>query len=216
MIAQSTIRRALPFFCLALIVMFASQANAQSNNSDSSKPVAVQPQDDLTNLNLQLSLITASNDPAEKGNIPNALESVTKQLRSTLGFSNFKLATTLLGRVGTTNPFNVKGVAGSMFSVQSSASNPVFYDWTARVRIKSQDIIEINSFQFSVRIPIVVGVVNTDPAKGASSTIQYENSGVSTNVILREGEPTVVGTFNVGRADQMFIVVLTVQRVSQK
>ena len=55
----------------------------------------------------------------------------------------------------------------------------------------------MQGFDFGARVPIQVS--GAIAANGAvAPTINYEPTGVSTDVSMREGEPVIVGTLNIG------------------
>jgi hypothetical protein len=43
----------------------------------------------------------------------------------------------------------------------------------------------------------------------------YEDTGINTQMSVREGEPTLVGTLNTSRPGQLFVIVITVKRVGR-
>ena len=46
-------------------------------------------------------------------------------------------------------------------------------------------------------------------------TINYEPTGVSTDVSMREGEPVIVGTLNIGPSGDAIILVVSAKRTSK-
>lgn len=209
-------RRHLPVFLSLIIVMLIvgalTKAQAQSRVETVSPALLVEPmQDEQVNLNLQLHLIVASNDATEKGTLPQSLEQTVRTLRASLPYANYRETTMLTGRVRNGGNLTIKGVANALFPVQSTPSTPIFYEWNLRnIKIGLQDGAQIEGFNFYVRMPVVAGA-----GKEGVNSIQYESAGVSTSVTLREGEPAIVGTMNVGRADQLFILIATVQRAGR-
>ena len=77
-----------------------------------------------------------------------------------------------------------------------------------------RDMVEMLEFNFGARIPIQVSSIastgNTAPV------IQYDNTGITTDIMMREGEPTVVGTLNVGPSGDALIIVVSAKRPASR
>lgn len=69
----------------------------------------------------------------------------------------------------------------------------------------------MEGFRFGSRIPIVTynGVASNGPA---APIVNYENTGLNTDISMREGEPVVVGTLNVGPSGDAIILVMSAKR----
>ena len=72
----------------------------------------------------------------------------------------------------------------------------------------------MEGFRFGARIPIQTGtaVASNGPA---APIINYENTGLNTDISMHEGEPVVVGTLNVGPSGDAIILVMTARRSSK-
>jgi len=100
------------------------------------------------------------------------------------------------------NGLTGSGVAEpTLLGMTARAGQPVFYNYRLR-RITStsgeKPSIDIESFDFSMRVPIDVG--------GTSGT-QYQPVGFETPVSIRQNEKVVIGTTTMG--DKALIVVVT-------
>src|SRR5215469_16074891 len=73
-----------------------------------------------------LSLVSASNDSSQKGELPPSLSPIAKQLRSTFGLSNLRVADTYVGRIGNNGDIQYKSLANIDGGGQSST--PSFLD----------------------------------------------------------------------------------------
>jgi hypothetical protein len=96
------------------------------------------------------------------------------------------------------------------------ALNPSFSNFMIR-QVKlvqgsdGQQRVQMNGFNFGSRIPIQVS--GAIAANGAvAPTINYERTGVSTDVSMREGEPVIVGTINIGPSGDAIILVASAKR----
>src|ERR1700694_3839591 len=92
----TSVRRII--FCALLCVAvagFSVQLTLAQGSAQSQGGLA---REDQTNLDLELYMIIATNQPRE-GKMPASLGPVMKQLRETLAFKNYSLETTLVNRV---------------------------------------------------------------------------------------------------------------------
>jgi hypothetical protein len=46
-------------------------------------------------------------------------------------------------------------------------------------------------------------------------SFNYENTGISTDISMREGEPVIVGTLNAGPSGDAIILVVSAKRTSK-
>src|SRR5215211_693240 len=67
---------------------------------------------------VSLQLIVGSNDPAAKPEVPANLSNISKQLRSSFAFTNYRLAGTFLGRITNSGNFEYKSTT-NMFGQES-------------------------------------------------------------------------------------------------
>ena len=74
-----------------------------------------------------------------------------------------------------------------------------------------QQMVQMQGFNFGARIP-----VQTSGAIAANGTVapnfNYERTGVATDISMREGEPVIVGTLNVGPSGDAIILVVSARR----
>lgn len=204
---------------LLLLLVCAMQARAQQ----AAMPVAVLSNaaaEENTNLDIELYVLVATNtDGAEGGKLPNFLGPVVKQLRATLPFESYRLSTTMVNRVRNGGRLGVQGVGPTPFS-KVAAPSLLFSDYRIdSVKLKAdatgQSLVELLGFKFGARIPIQTSSV---PNAGGppAPVIQYESTGITTEFSLREGEPVVVGTLNVGQTGESFILVVKAKRAEQR
>jgi hypothetical protein len=200
-------------FVVLLVALFVvnSSSSARAQTSDQQKET----RDDETNLDTQLYLIVATNQMVSDEKLPASLDGVVKQLRATLPFKNYRLAATLINRVKNDGKLDLSWVGGPMASAGSnSTANPSFSQFKVRnVKLarnsEGETVVQMAGFNFGMRIPIQVGPV---AANGGIPAINYENTGLGTDISLREGEPVVVGTLNVGPSGDAIILVVSAKR----
>ncbi|HWS99446.1 MAG TPA: hypothetical protein VN256_04165 [Pyrinomonadaceae bacterium] len=173
--------------------------------------------DEAAGLEVQLHILVASKTTDGEGEkLPASLDAVVRQLKTTFTFKSYRLATTLLNRVRNGGRLSLKWV-GSPLLEQSAATTttPGFNEFNI-MGIKldkddaGRDVVQMSNFYFGARIPIQLPSV---ASTGASvPTLQYEQTGITTDISMREGEPTIVGTLNVGPAGDALIVVVTARK----
>ena len=195
-----------------------AQTSAQASLQASSDQMQRETKDDETNLDTQLYLLIATNQDIGDTKLPVALESVVKQLRASLPFRNYRLVATLINRVKNEGRLNLKWIGGPLFASASSASagTPSFNEFSVNsvklVRDGSgREYIRMDQFRFGARVPIQTS--QTVASTGAGfPVINYEPTGLGTDISIREGEPAIVGTLNVGPSGDAIILVMTARR----
>jgi len=180
----------------------------------------IQKQEDETNLDTQLYLLVATNQDVDDAKLPSALDPVVKQLRSSLPFKNYRLAATLLNRVKNDGRLNLKWIGGPLSpSGAVSATAPSFNEFKVNnlklvKDASNQHVVRMEGFGFGVRIPVVTAstVASNGPI---APIINYESTGLNTDISMREGEPVIVGTLNIGPSGDAIILVMSAKRTAK-
>ena len=176
--------------------------------------------DDETNLETQLYLIVGYNQEAEEAKLPAVLEPIFKQLRASLPFKNYRVSATLINRVKNDGRLNLKWIGGPLI-ISAAATNqtPSFHEFRVNnIRLVQDEagrqVVRLEGFAFGARIPIQTGtaIASTGPA---APIINYEPTGLNTDISMREGEPVIVGTLNVGPAGEAIILVMSAKRTTK-
>lgn len=198
---------------MLLVVCVAALRNVQ----------AQAPQDpvDETNLETQLYLIVGTNQDVDDAKMPAALDPVVKQLRAALPFKNYRLAATLINRVKNQGRLNLSWIGGPLASPTGAATNvtPSFSQFNVReVRLirntENQPVVQMLGFNFGARIPIQTpGAIAANGA--VAPAVAYENTGVSTDISMRESDPVIVGTLNIGPSGDAIILVVSAKRTTR-
>jgi hypothetical protein len=185
--------------------------------------VSVYAQDttDDANLETQLFLIVGTNQDVQDTKMPAPLEPIIKQLRSTLPFKNYRLAATLINRVKNEGRLDLSWIGGPLASPTGAASNvtPSFSQFKVRqvklVRnMENQQVVQMLGFNFGARVPIQTpGAIAANGA--VAPTVAYENTGVSTDISMRESEPVIVGTLNIGPSGDALILVVSAKKTTK-
>ena len=212
-------RKVLGATVFALFVVLCITARSSSVLAQSSAQADTQvAKDDETNLDTQLYLIVATNQEVDDAKLPASLDLVIRQLRASLPFKNYRLAATLVNRVKNEGRLNLRWIGGPFATPSGSASaaTPSFSDFNIRtVRLvrdsTGQQIVQMAGFSYGARIPIQTGtaIASNGPA---APIINYEPTGLNTDISMREGEPVVVGTLNAGPSGDAIILVVSAKR----
>ena len=215
-------RRFLSAMLLALCLLTAViTVQAQDSNNAQTTTKQTQSKDEETNLETQLYLIVGTNADVPDAKLPATLDTVVKQLRASLPFRNYRLAATMINRVRNEGRLDLSWIGGPMTlaAAPGPALNPSFSNFVIR-QIKlvpatdGQQIVQMHGFNFGARIPIQVS--GAIAANGAvAPTINYERTGVSTDVSMREGEAVIVGTLNIGPSGDAIILVVSAKRTTK-
>ena len=196
----------LAVVCLGVNVQAQSTAAAQTETKT----------EDETNLETQLFLIVGSNQEVGDSKLPSSLDTVVKQMRATLPFKNYRLVSTLINRVKNDGRLQLNWVGAPMTSVSSPlSSTPSFSHFNIR-QVKlvrnsdGQQLIQMTGFSFGARIPIQMSAI----AAGGEvkPTTSYEQTGLGTDISMKEAESVIVGTLNVGPSGDAIILVVSAKR----
>jgi len=176
---------------------------------------------DEANLETQLYLIVGTNQDVDDPKLPASLDTVVKQLRATLPFKNYRLAATLINRVKNQGRLSLSWIGGPLAAPSGAASNvtPSFSQFNVReVKLmrnaENQPVVQMLGFNFGARIPIQTpGAIAANGA--VAPTVAYEPTGVSTDISMRESDPVIVGTLNVGPSGDAIILVVSAKRTTK-
>ena len=184
---------------------------------------AQDPADDV-NLDTQLYLIVGTNQDVDDTKLPASLDPVVKQLRAALPFKNYRLAATLINRVKNEGRLDLSWIGGPLTSVSptGAASNvtPSFSQFKVRqVKLvrnaENQQIVQMLGFNFGARVPIQTATGTVAANGTVVPSLAYENTGVSTDISMRESEPVIVGTLNIGPSGDAIILVVAAKRTQK-
>jgi Bacterial type II/III secretion system short domain len=159
------------------------------------------------NIELHMHVLVASNTSGSAGStttqVPTEMRDVLTQLRETLSYRNYELATSVVQRL-TETPRGLRGKGTTEIShlPTSAGSVNLPYEYfinsvTLASTSTGAPIVQIGEFTFST---------------GLTSTTLDNRTQVQTALNLRDGEKVVVGTATLG--DRALIIVLTIKLVS--
>lgn len=173
--------------------------------------------DEAVGLEIQLHLLVARRTAdGQEEKLPAALDAVVKQLKATFPFKSYRLATTLLNRVKNGGRLGVRWYGSPLFGQSPAPGSAPGSNELNIMGVKlekddaGRDIVQLANFNFNARITVPTPTVAS--AAAGAPTVQMENTGISTDLSVREGEPTIVGTLDVGPAGDALILVVTAKR----
>ena len=198
----------------ALLLAGGATAAAQDEGGASRQQPAARGE---VNYEVQLHLLVTAEGAEASPRVPQALDAVVRQLKTTLPAADYRLAAAFVNRVRDGGGFNVKSMgappyAGPPQGAQGGPWNTTFQFSLNGVRAADdaagERFVRVQGLSFNVRVPVPV-----TPAGGQGlPVINHEDVGISTQVSLRDGEPALVGTLNTSRPGQIFALVVTVRR----
>jgi hypothetical protein len=131
------------------------------------------------------------------------------------------LAATLVNRVKNGGRLSLKWLGGPFATAASSAVTPSFSEFRIReVRLvrnsEGQSMVRMSNFVYAARIPVQTGtaVASNTPAGAPNNfpVINYEQTGLESDISMRESEPVIVGTLNIGPSGDAIILVASAKR----
>ena len=207
----------LPALAFALALAWCGVAAAQDGGDP---PRREGPRGDI-NYEVQLHLLVTAEGAEGAAKVPQGLDGVVRQLKSTLPPSDYRLAATFINRVRDGGKFEVKTVGGSPFATpQANPLTPAFFQFfLGGVKLADEQsgggLVNVQDFRLGLKVPIQTATVTNDKAMQSYPVIQYEDTGINTQMSVHEGEPTLVGTLNTSRAGQLFALVITIKRAGK-
>lgn len=170
-------------------------------------PTPVEPSHDVT-----LQIIIGSNEGAGQP-LPADLNGISRQLKGSFAFTNYRLAETFLGRVGDRGDLEYKSVF-NFLDAKSDSELQSFLEWSIRGLRTIKDtndktVMQAEILRFGGRVPVKFP---GDPAGRVAPTINYEGIGLNlTRLTLPIGAPTLVGSITMTKALGTMFVVITVK-----
>lgn len=157
----------------------------------------------VLNIDLTIYLMSALGTPSSSV-VPPELEPVVKQLKNTFSYKGYQLIDTEVMRVRAGQGGDVSGVVNGAPSVGPNKT-------ISQVKFRSASVstdekgraIRIDGLKVGLKIPVLSG----------EKQYLYIDTGINTDVDIREGQKVVVGKANMDGSDRASIVVLTAKVV---
>jgi hypothetical protein len=201
----------LATLAFALLLAGRGTASAQDEGDAARKQQAARAE---INYEVQLYLLVTAEGTEGAAKLPQALDGVIRQLKSSLLPADYRLAATFINRVRSGGSFEANSVGGSAptGSPQGVSIMPAFYQLAfTDVRVadspQSEGSVNVRQLRFSIRLPTQIA--------DRPGIIQFQETGLNTQMSVREGEPTLVGTLNSSSAGRFFALVVTIKRAGK-
>ena len=204
-------------FMLLILVVGVGPAKQTVMAQSTTSAATVEKDEDETNLDTQLYLLVATNQEVDDAKLPAALDGIIRQLRASLPFKNYRLAATLFNRVKNDGRLNLKWIGGPLIvsGAAATTATPTFNEFHVNgVKLVRNEngrlVVRMEGFSFGARIPIQSGtaIASNGPV---GPIINYEPTGLNTDISMPEGQPVIVGTLNVGPSGDAIILVMSAQ-----
>jgi hypothetical protein len=188
--------------CVSVVLFAAAEAGFSQ---------AAQPNYEAT-----LQMVVGSNDGSARGSLPTGFRSLTQQLGERFGFSNYRLAGTMVARLANASEFENRSIS-SMFSPNPESRSATFLEWTMKGLRPAPGVkgnqFAIDSLRFGARVPVPVATLRDQSGKD-QPVINYEQIGVTLKTLaVPENTPTLVATLNLPGGTDTIFLVMTVRPV---
>ena len=162
------------------------------------------PEEVASSLEIQLHLILASRNTTNKEALPDGLEDVAKQLKSTLKYSSYRYLSTLTYRVNNGGRMDAQGVLDPLSSNSGNLEKKASYNYQMQgIKLINDEsgkaTIQIDKFDFGMRTPI---------------NNEYRDIHINLGLTFKEGEKVIVGTANMGNGDEALILVVAARKLN--
>lgn len=197
----------LKMMLAALTVLTAiAAANAQ-------QPTQLEPSYDVA-----LQVLVGSNE-GTGSEIPHTLAPVAKRIRESFGLTNYRLATSFVGRIANHGSFEYKSTS-NISGQESREAQQTFLDWSLRdlrtmTAADGQIGFQAEGFRFGARVPVAINS-SPDAAGKPAIAYSYEPIGIGlTRVGVKNGSPTLIGTLNLPGTSGTVFLIMTVKAADQ-
>ena len=190
-------RHCLSFLALPLLIFLAfSTASAQTDSGQQAEPT----------YELSLQVVIGSNEPGPGTSLPQNLSGISRQLKNNFSFSNYRLATTFLGRISNNGNLEYKSIS-NILGQESESDAQSFLDWSI-VNLRSMPRgFQARTFRFGARVPVQTGT-----GLGDKVITNYENVGLNmTTLGLPANTPTLLGTVSLPKTSGTIFLVATIR-----
>jgi hypothetical protein len=201
--------RSKPIFSILLLSAFVLISNLPANAQGDPRP-----QQPETSYDVVLQIVIGGDDKATTP-LPQSLVNITKQLKANYPYSDYKLANTYVGRIGTNGNLENKSISNVFGQTQPPTDTPTFWEWSiSTLRSPSTgNNLMMNGFRFGARVPVRTGSAR-DGSGGVQPIFNYENIGLTSGRLnVPENTPTLIGSLALPNSTGTAFLVLTLRPV---
>ena len=166
------------------------------------------------NYEVQLHMLVIAEGAEGTARVPQALEGVVRQLKAAFPPAEYRVGATFFSRVKDGGMFEVRSMGAPPYAgpAQTALGLTTYQISLGAAGLPEgaagERFVRVQPFRFGLHVPVQTASVGSQSVP----VIQYEDVGLNTQMGVRDGEPTLVGTLNTSRPGQFFAVVLTVRR----
>jgi hypothetical protein len=171
------------------------------------------PEQPEANLRVQLHLIAASQDSADKSQLPKELEPIANELQSTLHYNNYRLISTFINQIKVGGFLDATGYMNPISPITEDRPDlKASYRYVINgIKLNAdstgKEVLDIERINVSVQSPTY------NVSKTGAPKVDRVDFNISTQLSLREGEMTVIGTAGAGASNMAVIVVLSITKI---
>lgn len=151
----------------------------------------------VKNVEVTLYILAGLSQAPQQENIPKELDGVTKQLKALFAYQGYRLLDTMLMRGREGQGASAAGAGVSVGTSTFPTRYQVRYNSTSVTPDVKGNMVRIDKLNFGANVPIQSsggGMANVD-------------TGINTDVDVREGQKFVIGKASMGGADAMILVL---------
>ncbi len=159
---------------------------------------------------VKLQLLVASNIVNAKTDYPPDLETIVKQLKSSLPFKSHRLYATYLYNVADNGNLKVNDVTYASYESGGGLAATFFDLQVSGIKLNANgNSVHISKFKFEVRKNIFIGAElgNNNEKKYNMNMV---GTGIDTELNIKENVPNIVGTTTSALSDGVLVIVITV------
>jgi hypothetical protein len=196
-------KQAFLLFCLPVILLASIAVSAQTDGDRINQPEQ--------SYEIALHIIIGSTDNGLGAPLPSNLSAVSKHIKGTFAYPNYRLTNTLLVRTGTNNgTLEHKGVT-NILGLEGDAETQSFLEWQMSTIRLAPGGLQARPFRFGARIPVRMPIMK-EGTSPASSVVAYEQIALNVGSIsFPMNTPTLVGTISLPRTMGTMFIVATVR-----
>ena len=85
---------------------------------------------------------------------------------------------------------------------------------TSKYRSNGTEVIQMQRFSFGSRVPVQTGTTIAVSGTASAPVLNWEPVGLLTDISIRENEPAIVGTLNIGPSGEVIVLAVSVRRAN--
>jgi len=155
----------------------------------------------VQNVEVTIYLLSALAQPSASA-LPAELESVVKQLKGMFSYKGYQLIDTQVIRTRAGQGGDASGVVDNASKSEIKTISQVKFRSASPSTDDKGRVIRIDNLRVGLKVPVI-----------SEGKVQYLDTGLVTDVDIREGQKVVVGKANMDGSDRASIVVLTAKVV---